>query len=108
MAIPTSAYIFIKCFYTCIYKGLGFSKFCNSFGLSAHSTDCNCSATYICNYNPCVSSNAVLSQECFPQPNCVGSSFTVSSARECCAGTEEGMSYSEGGTCTVTQCIGEK
>ena len=57
-----------------------------------------------------VFSNAVLSQECFTQPNCVGSSlnFTVSSARECCAGTEEGMSYSENGTCTVTQCIGEK
>ena len=51
----------------------------------------------------------VLSQECYNQPNCTGDSVAVlvSIAKECCVGTNDGMSFAdENGTCIVSQCIG--
>jgi hypothetical protein len=45
------------------------------------------------------------SQECFPQPNCQGESFPTANANDCCVWTEEGASFSDGGHCSVPQCI---
>ena len=49
-----------------------------------------------------------LSDYCHKQPNCQGSVFTAVSAKECCVETNESMSYSVGGTCIVTQCVGKE
>ena len=52
---------------------------------------------------------AGLSQTCFSQPNCQGGVVqpgVVITARDCCVGTNEGMSFSNDvGTCIVAQCI---
>ena len=53
---------------------------------------------------------ADLSQTCFSQPNCQGDIVqpgVVTTARGCCAETNEGMSFSKdfGTTCVVQQCI---
>ena len=48
-----------------------------------------------------------LSQSCYTEPNCVGSTVEASTARECCVETENGTSFGEAGNCAVTQCIGE-
>ena len=50
-----------------------------------------------------------MSQTCYSQPGCVGDIVEVPgpSARNCCAGTDEGQSYSaDGVNCDVSQCIG--
>ena len=46
--------------------------------------------------------------ECYYLPDCQGESFPVENARECCVGTEDGVSYSQDGDCTIRQCIGNK
>ena len=47
------------------------------------------------------------SQVCFTDTDCAGNSFPVATARECCAETDEGMSFmDEAGTCTFQTCIG--
>ena len=53
-------------------------------------------------------SNTVLSQQCYNQPNCAGDVVSgPTTAEECCVGTDDGMSFGvSGGTCTVSQCIG--
>ena len=53
--------------------------------------------------------STVLSQQCYLQANCTsGASFAVSSAEECCVGTDNGMSYAdENGTCIISECIGK-
>ena len=53
-------------------------------------------------------SNAVLSQQCYNRPNCVGDVLSVpTTAKECCVETDDGMSFGDSsGTCTVSQCIG--
>ena len=51
---------------------------------------------------------AGLSQTCFSQPNCQGNIVqpgVVTTARGCCAGTDEGMSFNDGTECLVAQCI---
>ena len=51
---------------------------------------------------------AGLSQTCFSQPNCQGDVVqpgVATTARGCCAGTDEGMSFNDGTTCLVEQCI---
>ena len=52
--------------------------------------------------------NTVLSQQCYNQPNCTGDVVSgVTTAKECCVGTDDGMSFGvSGGSCTVSQCIG--
>ena len=45
--------------------------------------------------------------ECYYLPDCQGESFPVENARECCVGTEDGVSYSHDSDCTVRQCIGK-
>ena len=48
-------------------------------------------------------------QVCYSQPGCVGDIVTAPgpSARDCCAGTDDGQSYSNDGVnCHVSQCIG--
>ena len=50
----------------------------------------------------------VLSQNCYTEIDCRGASFAVHSARECCLETDHGLSYQEGESCIVTQCIGNK
>ena len=47
---------------------------------------------------------------CYEQRNCQGSTIQAGSqsARQCCVGTNNGMSYSVGGVCTVRQCVGER
>ena len=111
----------VNCIHVCMYTGIIIMNCVFNFLGRRASCICQCVLPTSCRSLVIVNrkhfypsniflvffSNAVFSQECFPQPNCVGSSFTMSSARECCAGTEEGMSFSEGGTCTFTQCIGE-
>ena len=42
--------------------------------------------------------------QCFTSIGCTGSLVPADNQRECCAGTDEGLSYSNGGTCTM--CIG--
>ena len=52
---------------------------------------------------------AGVSQVCYSQPGCTGDTVTApgSSARDCCAGTDDGQSYSDvNGVCFVSQCIG--
>ena len=53
---------------------------------------------------------SVLSQQCYNRPNCAGDVVPEpTTAEECCVGTDEGMSYGiSGGTCTVSQCIGNR
>ena len=51
--------------------------------------------------------SAGLSQSCYTEQNCVGSTVEASTARECCVETENGTSFGEAGNCAVTQCIGE-
>ena len=47
-------------------------------------------------------------QRCYSNASCEGELFPVGSARECCAGTDEGASYSDDGIgCTIPQCIGK-
>ena len=51
-----------------------------------------------------------LAIRCYSQPDCEGDIVTAPgpSAKDCCAGTDDGQSYSdESVTCTVLQCIGE-
>ena len=54
------------------------------------------------------SSGIVLSQKCYTETDCRGASFAVHSARECCLETDHGLSYQEGESCIVAQCIGNK
>ena len=42
--------------------------------------------------------------QCYSDTACSGSLVPADNQRECCAGTDEGLSYSSGGTCSV--CIG--
>ena len=53
-------------------------------------------------------SNTALPQQCYNQPNCAGDVVSgPTTAEECCVGTDDGMSFGvSGGTCTVSQCIG--
>ena len=49
------------------------------------------------------------SQLCYSQAGCVGDLVSVPgpTARECCAETDDGESFSENGVnCTISQCIG--
>ena len=46
---------------------------------------------------------------CYSQPGCVGDIVTAPgpSARDCCAGTDDGQSYSDDGVnCFFSQCVG--
>ena len=45
---------------------------------------------------------------CYSKPGCVGDIVTAPglTARDCCAGTNDGQSYKDG-VCTVLQCIGK-
>ena len=50
------------------------------------------------------------SQACYSQTGCVGVIVTAPgpTARDCCAGTDDGESFSENGVnCTISQCIGK-
>ena len=56
--------------------------------------------------------NAGLSQQeqCFSEPGCNGTAVKAPgpSARDCCAGTNDGQSYGLGlGNCEINQCIGK-
>ena len=42
--------------------------------------------------------------QCYNDTACSGSLVPADNQRECCAGTDEGLSYSAGGTCNL--CIG--
>ena len=42
--------------------------------------------------------------QCFTGTDCTGDQVPASSQRECCLRTNDGLSYNDGGTCTV--CIG--
>ena len=42
--------------------------------------------------------------QCFTSIGCTGSQVPAATRRECCASTDEGLSYNSGGTCSV--CIG--
>ena len=42
--------------------------------------------------------------QCYNDTTCSGSRAPAANQRECCAGTDEGLSYSSGGTCSA--CIG--
>ena len=42
--------------------------------------------------------------QCYNDTACSGSLVPAANQRECCAGKDEGLSYSAGGTCTM--CIG--
>ena len=47
------------------------------------------------------------SQLCYSHSECAGAPFAVNSAKECCVGTDSGMSYADSsGTCIISQCIG--
>ena len=53
--------------------------------------------------------SAGISQVCYSQPGCVGDIVTSPglSARDCCAETDDGQSYSSDGVnCFHSQCIG--
>ena len=65
-------------------------------------------AMCVCEYTTSVLST-VLSQRCYLQSDCAsGDSFAVSSAKECCVETDNGMSYADDtGTCIISQCIGK-
>ena len=40
--------------------------------------------------------------QCFTNTDCTGSLVPAANQRECCAGTDEGFSYNNGGTCNLT------
>ena len=62
---------------------------------------------HICYAIYCHSFNTVLSQQCYNQPNCAGIAVAVSTAKECCIETNDGMSVAaDNGTCIVSQCVG--
>ena len=42
--------------------------------------------------------------QCYSDTACTGSLVPAANQRECCAGTDEGLSYNGDGTCSV--CIG--
>ena len=42
--------------------------------------------------------------QCYSDTACSGSLVPAANQRECCAGTDEGLAYSSGGTCNL--CIG--
>ena len=42
---------------------------------------------------------------CFSNSGCTGAQISASSARDCCVGTDDGLSYGSPGTCR--ECIGE-
>ena len=42
--------------------------------------------------------------QCYSDTACSGSLVPADNQRDCCAGTDEGLSYSNGGTCNL--CIG--
>ena len=42
--------------------------------------------------------------QCFTVTGCTGDQVPAGSQRECCVGTNTGLSYNDGGTCT--ECIG--
>ena len=42
--------------------------------------------------------------QCYSDTACSGSLVPAANQRECCAGTDEGLAYNDGGTCSV--CIG--
>ena len=42
--------------------------------------------------------------QCYSDTACSGSLVPAANQRECCAGTNEGLAYSSGGTCNL--CIG--
>ena len=45
-----------------------------------------------------------VSSQCFTNTDCSGDFVPADNQRECCAGTDEGLSYNVGGTCIL--CIG--
>ena len=47
-----------------------------------------------------------VSQECFTDTVCSEGQFDVLNKMECCVGTDEGLSFSDGGVCSV--CIGKQ
>ena len=52
----------------------------------------------------------LLAVGCYSQPGCMGDMVTVPgpSARDCCVGTDDGLSYSnDSETCIVVQCVGK-
>ena len=56
-----------------------------------------------------LSLTAGVSQVCYSQPGCEGDIVTAPgpTARDCCVGTDDGMSYLDDSVnCTVLQCIG--
>ena len=42
--------------------------------------------------------------QCYSDTACSGSLVPAANQRECCAGTDEGLAYNAGGTCSL--CIG--
>ena len=42
--------------------------------------------------------------QCFTNTDCTGDFVPAANQKECCAGTDEGLSYNGGGTCNL--CIG--
>ena len=42
--------------------------------------------------------------QCFTSTDCTGDQVPADNQRECCVGTDTGLTYNDGGTCTV--CIG--
>ena len=42
--------------------------------------------------------------QCFTDTDCTGSLVPAANQKECCAGTNEGFSYNDGGTCNL--CTG--
>lgn len=54
------------------------------------------------------SNDAGFSQLCYSERDCAGDTFAAATAKDCCVGTDEGLSFSaDGVTCTVAQCIGK-
>ena len=50
------------------------------------------------------------SEFCYSKPNCVGNAVQTEgpTARDCCAGTNDGQSFStDDGLCVISQCIGK-
>ena len=51
-----------------------------------------------------------VSQTCYSQPGCIGDIVETpgSTVRDCCAGTNDGLSYSNSsGVCIETSCVGK-
>ena len=42
--------------------------------------------------------------QCYSSSSCTGSTIAAVSARDCCVGTDDGLSFSNGGSCTA--CVG--